>query len=110
MMYSDHTNQTTPEGLFVPHHDQIRCVARPRVGLLYLRQLLDVFRPQERIAIEYRGPNYERVCFFWGLFDIASGEKQTLIIEGPPGFCQAAVAYLMTSGPDLHIRDGRLLE
>jgi hypothetical protein len=72
--------------------------------------MVDTFLPKERITIEYRGPSYERVSLLWGLFDIETGEKKTIIIEGPPGFCKAAVKYMENMSAQLEILDRRLLE
>lgn len=76
----------------------------------FFSKFVDTFRPKERITIEYRGPNYECISFFWGLLEVESGEKKTIIIEGPPGFCSAALKYLETTSKHLSIMDRCLIE
>ncbi len=76
----------------------------------FFSKFVDTFRPKERIAIEYKGPNYECISFFWGQLEVESGEKKTIIIEGPPGFCNATLKYLETTSRYLSIMDRYLIE
>jgi hypothetical protein len=54
----------------------------------------DAFRAHEQYTIQLNSPGDAHTSPLWNLFTWERGVRQTLIIEGPPGFCQAVLAEL----------------
>lgn len=75
------------------------------IAVPVISRLIDRFRRQERIKIEWTSPDYERYSLLWGLFEWESGERKTIIIEGPPGFCSAALKELYGVGGKVSLID-----
>jgi hypothetical protein len=67
----------------------------------FFTRILDKFRNQERITVEWTSPNNENVYLLWALFEWKSGERRIFIIEGHPGFCSAALKELYRAGGNI---------
>ena len=72
-----------------------------KLAVPFFTRILDKFRNQERITVEWTSPNYEKVVLLWGLFEWESGERRIFIIEGRPGFCSAALKELYRIGGNI---------
>jgi len=63
-----------------------------------LAKILDLFLPEAEIRIEVTGRDYamKRIPFLW-LWRREEGSKFVMVLQGKPGFCEAAALYLTAS-------------
>ena len=75
--------------------DNQSCIINPQtcaqITVPFFIRLIDRFRDYERIKIEWTSSDFKRISILWGFYKFESGERKTFIIEGPPGFCSAAL-------------------
>lgn len=68
-----------------------------------LTKIADIFRPEERLKVEWTSPDYEKRSFLWGMYFYERGERRTLMVEGKSGTCVAKLRELSASGTIQHI-------
>ncbi len=61
-------------------------------------KVMDVFRKDEVIDIEWTSPDHAFVSVLWGAFKYEKGERKQLTIRGKPGFVQAVLRDLQKKG------------
>jgi hypothetical protein len=61
-------------------------------------KVLDLFRKDEVILIEWTSPDHTSVSILWGVFKYEKGERKTFTIKGKPGFVQAVLKDLNKKG------------
>lgn len=81
--------------------DLINPQTAQHIAVPFFERCRDIFRDRERIKIEWTAPDYKRISILGGLFEFESGERKTFIIEGPPGFCRAALRELRSAGGEI---------
>ncbi|RCK78873.1 MAG: hypothetical protein OZSIB_1023 [Candidatus Ozemobacter sibiricus] len=69
-----------------------------QVQVSLLTRVLDFFRAEDEVRVEWTSPEYERVDVLWGLLRWEKGERRTIVIRGKPGFCAAVLADLQRQG------------
>ena len=75
----------------------------------FFARLIDLFLPRERVTVEFVGPSCETGPALQNFCEIAPDGETNMIIEGPPGFCSATLAYLENTGGHLIVRHRYLL-
>lgn len=68
------------------------------IAIPVLAKVVDIFKKDETITVEWTAPNFQRVTVCWGLITFERGERRTFVIQGKPGFCAAIIANLQENG------------
>jgi hypothetical protein len=63
-------------------------------GYSLLERLIDVFETRQRISLIVTSDGYWELRILWGAIEFTKGSKQEFLIEGGPGFCEAALRSL----------------
>jgi hypothetical protein len=66
-------------------------------GVSLVERLIDVVTARQRIRLVVTSDNYCEVRILWGAVEFSKGFKQEFLIEGGPGFCEAALLSLESS-------------
>ncbi|GAB4202780.1 MAG: hypothetical protein OHK0022_26320 [Roseiflexaceae bacterium] len=69
-----------------------------QMALPLVARVIDIFRPEECIRVEWTPPDYTEIVILWGIITIKRGARQTFIIKGKPAFCAAVIAELRRNG------------
>lgn len=67
-------------------------------GVGFLTKVADIFRPAERVKVEWTSPSYRKQSFLWGAYMYECGERKTFEVVGKPGFCAAVIKELSLNG------------
>jgi hypothetical protein len=57
-------------------------------------RLIDIVKMRQRIRLIVTSEGYWEVRILWGVIEFTKGSKQDFLIEGGPGFCEAALRSL----------------
>lgn len=57
-------------------------------------RLIDIFASRQRLRLIVTSDDYYEVRLIWGLVEFTKGSKHEFLIEGGPGFCEAALHSL----------------
>jgi hypothetical protein len=63
-------------------------------GYDLLDRFVDAFAARQRVRVIVASDGYCELRVLWGLIEFAKGSKQEFLIEGGPGFCEAALRSL----------------
>jgi hypothetical protein len=75
----------------------------------FVDRLFDVFAARQRIRLIVAGKDHMEFRILWGVFEFSKGSKQEFVIEGGPGFCEAALRSLEDSKAIVTIISRQLL-
>ncbi len=63
-------------------------------GYSLFERLVDVVAARQRVRLIVTSDGYFEVRILWGAVEFSKGAKQEFLIEGGPGFCEAALLSL----------------
>jgi len=63
-------------------------------GYSLIERLFDIFESRQRIRLIVTSEGYYELRILWGAIEFTKGSKQEFLIEGGPGFCEAALRSL----------------
>ena len=63
-------------------------------GCTLVERLIDVVAARQRLRLIVTSDGYFEIRILWGVIELNKGARQEFLIEGGPGFCEAALRSL----------------